>query len=62
MSGAPCLDMRAVCKRIILRLIEAERDDPGEMRARIAIAYHDGWLTDDERRVFETLTELEAAQ
>lgn len=57
---APTADLRDICKRVIVACIEAERDCPDEMRARIAIAYNDGWLTEDERRVFELLAELEA--
>lgn len=59
--SAPVLALRDVCKRIVLRLIEAERDDPGEMRARIAIAHADGWLTDEEAAVYTKLIALEQA-
>lgn len=57
--SAPVADLRAICKRVIENCIEAERDCPDEMRARIAIAHHDVWLTDEERAVWEKLCELE---
>ncbi len=58
---APVADLRAICKRVLERCIEAERQCPDEMRARIDIAYRDGWLSDDERAVWLKLCELEGA-
>lgn len=51
--------LRDINKRIVLAFIAAERDDPQEMRARLAIAARDGWLTADELRTYNLACELE---
>lgn len=41
--------------------IEAAKDDPAEMKARIMIAYEHGHLSSEEARVWIVLQGLEAA-
>lgn len=55
------MSLRDINKRIVLAFIAAERDDPEEVRARLAIAARDGWLTADELRTYNLACELEKA-